>query len=145
MLTHFIQEIVATIWSRLRARKHGSWHEGRSLDLGFRVVDCAANVLSVLYLRRQATSFPMIDFENNIGITVEDYGTVDDFVTVRASTFNANQQLSTRSVQQIQYQSIKNYRFQQISITAESGSGPGGRRFKSSLPDQLFPTIAAHS
>ena len=43
-------------------------------------------------------------------------GTVDDFVTVRASTFNANQQLSTRSVQQIQYQSITNYELQQISI-----------------------------
>jgi hypothetical protein len=45
-------------------------------------------------------------------------GTVDDFVTVRASTFNANQQLSTRSVQQVQYQSITNYEFQQISTTS---------------------------
>ena len=40
-----------------------------------------------------------------------------DFVTVRASTFNANQLLSTRSVQQIQYQSITNHEFQRISIT----------------------------
>lgn len=44
-------------------------------------------------------------------------GTVDDFVTVRASMLNANQQLSTRSVQQVQYQSITNHEFQQISIT----------------------------
>ena len=46
-------------------------------------------------------------------------GTVDDFVTVRASTFNADQQFSIRSVQQVQYQSITNYGFQQISITCE--------------------------
>ena len=41
----------------------------------------------------------------------------NDFVTVRASVLNAKQQLSTRSVQQVQYQSVKNHRFQQISIT----------------------------
>ena len=29
---------------------------------------------------------------------------VDDFVAVRTSPFNANQQFSTRSVQQVQYQ-----------------------------------------
>jgi hypothetical protein len=42
---------------------------------------------------------------------------VDDFETVRASMFNSNQQLSTRSVQQVQYQSLTNHRFQQIFIT----------------------------
>jgi len=43
--------------------------------------------------------------------------TVDDFVTVRASTFNTDQQLSTSGLQQFQYQSITNCKFQWISIT----------------------------
>ena len=37
---------------------------------------------------------------------------VDDFVMVRASMFNTKQQFSIRSVQQVQYQIVKNYRFQ---------------------------------
>jgi len=39
--------------------------------------------------------------------------TVDDFVSVKAFDFNKSQQLSTGSMQQVQYQSVKK---QQISI-----------------------------
>jgi hypothetical protein len=67
--------------------------------------------------RRQPASSGMIDFERHFRIALERYRTVDDFVTVRASTFNTNQQLSTSGVQQVQYQSVTNYEFQQISIT----------------------------
>jgi hypothetical protein len=63
--------------------------------------------------------------------------TVDDFVSVKASDFNKTQQLSTSGSQQVQYQSVINNKFQQI-YGLESGSGPGGRRFKSSLPDQFL-------
>ena len=73
MLTHFIEEIVATISDRLKGRKHGSWYEGRSLGLGFRVMDCAASLLCVLYLRRRATSFGAIDFEHHLRTAVEHY------------------------------------------------------------------------
>ena len=38
--------------------------------------------------------------------------TVDDFVTVGASTFNMDQRYSTSSVQQVQYHSVENYQFQ---------------------------------
>jgi len=38
--------------------------------------------------------------------------TVDDFVTVRTPAFNTDQQFSTRGVQQVQHQSITNYKFQ---------------------------------
>jgi hypothetical protein len=37
---------------------------------------------------------------------------VDDFVTEGTSKFNTNKQFSTRRVQGVQYQSIKNCRFQ---------------------------------
>ena len=32
----------------------------------------------------------------------------------------------------------------QVSIRYGTGSGPGGRRFKSSLPDQSFQTLKLH-
>lgn len=37
---------------------------------------------------------------------------VDDFVMVSTSTFNTDQQFSIRSMQQVQHQSITNYKFQ---------------------------------
>jgi len=64
--------------------------------------------------------------------------TVDDFVLLKASRFNKSQQLSMSGSQQIQYQSLKNLKFQRFQYALESGSGPGGRRFKSSLPDHSF-------
>ncbi len=35
----FIENLFAVIWNRLRGRGRQAWHEGGSLDLGFRVVD----------------------------------------------------------------------------------------------------------
>ena len=66
---------------------------------------------------------------------------VDDFVTVRASMFNANQQLSTRSVQQVQHQSVRNYRFQQISLTCEIWFGTRGSEVQILSPR---PIISKH-
>ena len=66
----------------------------------------------------------------------------NDFVTVRTSTFNTNQQFSIRSVQQVQYQSITNYKFQQISITCVNlvrDQGVGGSNPLS--PTNLFKHI----
>ncbi len=40
------------------------------------------------------------------------YRTVGKFVTVKASGFNKAQRLSTNGLQQIQYQSLKNNKFQ---------------------------------
>lgn len=34
-----LEQLIAIIWNRLRGRGRHPWHEGRSLDLGFRVVD----------------------------------------------------------------------------------------------------------
>src|SRR5260221_14643895 len=50
---------------------------------------------------------------------------VGKFVTARAPNFNKPQQLSTK-----------------YSLT--SGSGPGGRRFKSTLSDQSIPSSGHH-
>jgi hypothetical protein len=44
------------------------------------------------------------------------YKTVDDFVAAKASDFNKSQQLSTSGLQQVQYQSVRNNKFQQVSI-----------------------------
>jgi hypothetical protein len=60
-------------------------------------------------------------------------------VTVKASNFNESQQPSTSGSQQVQYQSVNNFKFPQTSIRLGSGSEPGGRRFKSSLPDPSIP------
>jgi hypothetical protein len=43
---------------------------------------------------------------------------VDDFVAAKASDFNKSHQLSTSQPQQIQYQSVKNRKYQQTSIEA---------------------------
>ena len=42
--------------------------------------------------------------------------TVDDFVAAEASDFNKSLRLLTSSLQQVQYQSLKNLKFQQRSI-----------------------------
>ena len=59
--------------------------------------ECLCNLMTEPW--RQATSFPMIDFEDNFGITMEHYRHCRRFCDGQTSTFNANQQLSTRSVQ----------------------------------------------
>lgn len=41
-MLHFIDQLIAAIWNRLRRRDRGAWHEGSGLDLGFRVVDGGA-------------------------------------------------------------------------------------------------------
>jgi energy-coupling factor transporter ATP-binding protein EcfA2 len=38
-MIHFFEQLVARIWNRFRGRERGAWHEGGSLDLGFRVAD----------------------------------------------------------------------------------------------------------
>jgi dephospho-CoA kinase len=38
-MINFIEQLVATLWNRLRRRERGAWQETKSLDLGFRVVD----------------------------------------------------------------------------------------------------------
>jgi hypothetical protein len=58
-------------------------------------------------------------------------------VTVKASNFNKSQQLSTNGMQQVQYQSLKNLKFQQVSIGVEHwirDQGVGGS-------NPLSPTI----
>jgi hypothetical protein len=63
---------------------------------------------------------------------------VDDFVAAKAHNLNKDQQVLAASRKRFNiYQSrpTKFYEFQQVPA---SGSGPGGRRFKSSLPDQYF-------
>jgi hypothetical protein len=67
--------------------------------------------------------------------------TVDDFVAAGAHEFNRIQQRSGsghKAFSVSHLQATKSYKFQQA---LESGSGPGGRRFKSSLPDQSFQTL----
>jgi hypothetical protein len=61
--------------------------------------------------------------------------TVDDFVAVRASKINRESECVGNSFNIKRLRSTKFSRVQQLP---ESGSGPGGRRFKSSLPDHFF-------
>jgi hypothetical protein len=41
---------------------------------------------------------------------------VDDFVAVKAFDLNKSQQLSTSGLQEVQYQSVRNNKFPQVSI-----------------------------
>ena len=69
---------------------------------------------------------------------------VDDFVAANAHDFNKGQQdlaLGHKRFNINRLGSTKVHRFQQC---LESGSGPGGRRFKSSLPDQSFLALKHH-
>lgn len=38
-MKHFIEKLIANLWNRLRGRARGEWQPGKSLDLGWRVVD----------------------------------------------------------------------------------------------------------
>ena len=63
---------------------------------------------------------------------------VGDFEAVKAPGFNRGQQLSSTAAQRIPQQSLGFAEFNSVQQGLESGSGPGGRRFKSSFPDQSF-------
>ena|ERR1700704_4861455 len=49
-------------------------------------------------------------------VTFPSHGCVGKFVTLKASNFNKTQQPSTNGMQQVQYQSLRNKGFQQVSI-----------------------------
>jgi hypothetical protein len=66
-----------------------------------------------------------------------------DFVAAKSSKNHEVQQLSTSSVQQVQYQSVKSINFNRIQQGFESGSGPGGRRFESSSPTIYFQSLTS--
>jgi hypothetical protein len=69
---------------------------------------------------------------------------VDDFVSVKALKRNRLQQGSTRfNTSRAQSWRWKSLIPGGLAETAESGSGPGGRRFKSSLPDHYFLILTA--
>ena len=51
---------------------------------------------------------------------------VDDFVAVKAFDLNKSQQLSTSGLQEVQYQSVRNNKFQQASIRSGIWFGTRG-------------------
>ncbi|SRR5229473_4510531 len=56
-----------------------------------------------------------------------------------STDFNSFQRLGRNRFNSNRLETQKFYKFQKAM---ESGSGPGGRRFKSSLPDQFFSTTS---
>jgi hypothetical protein len=69
---------------------------------------------------------------------------VDDFVAARAHDFNKVQQGLTPSRKRFNMNRLQSTEFHRFQQRLESGSGPGGRRFKSSLPDQSFQALKRH-
>ena len=63
---------------------------------------------------------------------------VDDFVAARAHDFNKDQQVFCCERKRFNINQLKTTKFHKLQNHVESGSGPGGRRFKSSLPDHSF-------
>ena len=63
---------------------------------------------------------------------------VDDFVAARAHDFNKDQQVVAPSRKQFNINQLGSTKFHKFQQGMESGSGPGGWRFKSSLPDHSF-------
>jgi len=70
---------------------------------------------------------------------------VDDFVAARAPSFSKIQQTSTTSRKRFNSNYFKTAKFNNFQYIVESGSGPGGRRFKSSRPDHSFQRVISDS
>ena len=66
---------------------------------------------------------------------------VDDFVAIKALSFNKIQQRSKRARNENKANHLESPNFRRVQQGLESGSGPGGRRFKSSLPDHSFQPV----
>jgi len=62
---------------------------------------------------------------------------VDDFVAARAQDFNKVQQDKALSRKRFNINRLPTTKFNRFQQRLERGSGPGGRRFKSSLPDRI--------
>jgi hypothetical protein len=63
---------------------------------------------------------------------------VDDFVVVKALSFNKVQQSSTSGRKRFINNHFETTEFSRVQQGVKSGSGPGGRRFKSSRPDHFI-------
>src|SRR5271168_3571292 len=66
---------------------------------------------------------------------------VDDFVAARAHDFNKDQQVLTPSRKHFNMNQLRSTKFHRFQQGLASGSGSGGRRFKSSLPDQYLQAV----
>jgi hypothetical protein len=66
------------------------------------------------------------------------YYDVDDFASVGAPKINNDHSSAEVHCQLVHNKDLESTRFSKAQQAIESGSGPGGRRFKSSLPDQFF-------
>src|ERR1044071_3657516 len=66
------------------------------------------------------------------------YLTVGKNVTLKASNFNKAQQLSTNGMQQVQYQSVRNIKFQRISIGFGIWFGTRGSEVQILSPRPIF-------
>jgi hypothetical protein len=64
--------------------------------------------------------------------------TVGKNVTVKASNFNRGQQLFTNVLQQVQHQSFKNRKFQQVSMASGIWFGTGGSKVQILSPRPIF-------
>jgi hypothetical protein len=69
------------------------------------------------------------------------YSPVDDFVAAGAHEFNRIQQRSRSAHKDFNANHLQTTKLREFQQAPESGSGPGGRRFKSSLPDHLFQAL----
>jgi hypothetical protein len=63
---------------------------------------------------------------------------VVNFVAVGAPSFNKFQQDSICGRKRFNQNKLRTTRFHKVQFGIDSGSGPGGRRFKSSRPDHSF-------
>jgi hypothetical protein len=70
---------------------------------------------------------------------------VDDFVAAKTLRFFPDQLPSTYCRNGFVFNLFRTTEFLRLQSGLASGSGPGGRRFKSFRPDHYFPVYAAFS
>jgi len=73
------------------------------------------------------------------------HSSVDVFVAVRASKPHEAQQRSNKAAKPFHLNQIFSAKFNSVQEVLESGSGPGGRWFKSIRPTILFDNLHATS
>jgi hypothetical protein len=78
------------------------------------------------------------------GILREGSSSVDDSEVVGASRSTESQNPLTGGRSSFNDKHLRSTEFNRVQPLLESGSGPGGRRFKSSLPDQSFQILKLH-
>ena len=91
------------------------------------------------FLRRSSLNVSFAKIQKRIEIRLG--ATVDNFVAARAPDLNKVKRSSIGGPKRFNSNHLESGEIREFPHALESGSGPGGRWFKSTRPDHSFPSI----